>query len=65
MINKLIIKKEFDMVDKQKFPENLFVYNAWPVISEILKRRFDDMWNDAKPVDIDNVADDNIDIKKQ
>ena len=38
-----------------KFPKNLFIYDAWSVIGQILGRQFDDMWNDATPVDIDYV----------
>ena len=42
------------MEDEKTFPKNLFVYNAWPVIGDILKRRFSEMWGDATPVDISN-----------
>ena len=39
-----------------KFPKSLFVYNAWPVIGQILGRELDDMWNDATPVDIGTIS---------
>ena len=38
-----------------EFPSSLFIYNAQQVISDILKRRFDDMWRSATPVDIENI----------
>lgn len=43
------------MVEESTFPKSLFIYNSWQVIGDILKRRFDDMWRNAIPVDIDNV----------
>jgi len=41
----------------ENFPSSLFVHEPWPVIRDILERRFSEMWNDATPVDIDNMSD--------
>ena len=51
-------------IDESKFPNNLFIYNAWQVIGDILKRRFDNMWRNATPVDIDKLVDDDIAEKR-
>ena len=40
----------------ENFPKSLFVHYPWPVIRDIIERRFSEMWSDATPVDIDNVS---------
>ena len=49
--------KEKESEKTENFPRSLFIHDPWPVIRDILERRFDEMWNNATPVDMNTIYD--------